>query len=154
MTRRNHQTGEGKVDYTFAQYWSPTLAPWERHAFPPQGTMGLIRFYNFDIASAALKHGHITGFAWLGEMALKESVRQNGDPVYVIGAHSNTGDRTFNLNLSRSRAESVARFLAGRGIPAEKMNVLAGRTLSRDSRGELERWRAVTVMFTAFKFSP
>ena len=41
-------TGEDKVDYSFEYYRSPALAPWEKKIFPPAGTMGIIRFYNFD----------------------------------------------------------------------------------------------------------
>ena len=68
-------TGEGKVDYSFEYYWSPAISPWEKQVFPPAGTMGIIRFYNFDIDSAVIKNGHVVGFTWLGQMALQESVR-------------------------------------------------------------------------------
>jgi len=46
MRRR---TGEGKVDYVFEYFWTPSLTPWEKTIFKPEGTMGIIRFYNFDI---------------------------------------------------------------------------------------------------------
>jgi coenzyme F420-reducing hydrogenase delta subunit len=143
------QTGEGKVDYAFEYFWSPTVAPWEKQYFLPKGTMGIIRFYNFDIDSAVVKNGHIAGFSWLGQPLLKSALEQNDDPIFVIGAHSNTGDKKYNFRLSEARAASIAQLLNNRGISSERMNVMGSTTLNRDSRGEKERWRAVSVMFTA-----
>jgi len=48
MRRR---TGEGKVDYVFEYFWTPYLTQYEKTVFKPEGTMGIIRFYNFDIDS-------------------------------------------------------------------------------------------------------
>lgn len=145
----SHQTGEGKVDYAFEHFWSPTVTGWEKKIFLPRGTMGIIRFYNFDIGSAVIKQGHITGFKWLGEPILRSAVVQNQDPIFVIGAHSNTGDKKYNFRLSQARAASIAQLLAESGVPTARMDVLGNHTLDRDSRGEKERWRAVSVMFTA-----
>ena len=144
-----HKTGEGKVDYAFQYYWSSVLAPWEKENFPPAGTIGIIRFYNFDIDSALMKPGHRKGYAWFGRMALEDSTRQNNEPIYIIGAHSNTGDKTYNFHLAEARARSVAKFLSEHGIPIERMEIMGSHTLDRDSLGESERWRAVSVMFTA-----
>jgi len=144
-----HKTGEGKVDYAFEYFWSSALSPWEKTVFPPQGTMGIIRFYNFDIDSAEIKPGHRTGYNWLGRMALEDSTQNNNDAIYVIGAHSNTGDKTYNFHLAEARARSVAQLLAHHGVPYERMNIMGSHTLDKDSRGESERWRAVSVMFTA-----
>src|SRR5689334_23201238 len=110
-----HYTGEGKVDYSFEYYWSPSLSPWEKNVFPPRGTMGIIRFYNFDIDSADLKPGHRKGYNWLGRMALEDSAQQNNETIYIIGAHSNTGDKTYNFHLAEARAKSVASLLAEQG---------------------------------------
>ena len=148
-----HRTGEGKVDYSFEYYWSPTLSPWEKKVFPPAGTMGIIRFYNFDIDSAVVKHGHVVGFTWLGMWALQSSVRENNDTVFVIGSHSNTGDSRYNFKLSEARAHSVAELLVQHGIPYSRLDVMGSATTDRDSRGEKERFRAVSVMFTAYKAS-
>jgi outer membrane protein OmpA-like peptidoglycan-associated protein len=142
-------TGEGKVDYSFEYYWSSALTPWERKVFPPAGTMGLIRFYNFDIESAVIKPGHVVGFTWLGQMALQESLKQNNDPIFVIGSHSNTGNKKHNFQLAEARAASVANLLAEHGIDYSRMDIMGSTTLDRDSKGEVERWRAVSVMFTA-----
>ena len=145
----SRQTGEGKVDYAFEHFWSSNVAPWEKRIFLPKGTMGIIRFYNFDIGSAIVKHGHLTGFKWLGEPILQSAIQQNSDTIFVIGAHSNTGDKKYNFRLSEARAASIAQLLAESGIPSARMDVLGNATLDRDSRGEKERWRAVSVMFTA-----
>jgi len=112
-------------------------------------TLGIIRFYNFDIDSAEVKPEHITGFMWLGKMALEESVRNNNDSIFVIGAHSSTGDKKYNFKLAEARAYSVAKLLADHAIPYSRMDILGSRTLDQDSKGESERWRAVSVMFTA-----
>ncbi len=144
-----HKTGEGKVDYLFQYFWSSLLASWEKEHFPPAGTMGIIRFFNFDIDSAELKPGHRNGYNWLGKMALEDSASRNSDDIWVIGAHSNTGDKTYNFHLAEARARAVAGLLAEQGIPYDRMNVIGSHTLDRDSRGESERWRAVSVMFTA-----
>lgn len=148
VTLMRHKTGEGKVDYDFQYFWSSLLAPWEKNVFPPRGTTGIIRFYNFDIDSFDLKYGHRTGYNWLGKMALEQSVNQNNDDIYVIGAHSNTGDKTYNFHLAEARARAVARMLSEYGIPYERMDIMGSHTLDRDERGESERWRAVSVMFT------
>ena len=145
----SRQTGEGKVDYAFEHFWSPTVTGWEKKYFLPAGTMGIIRFYNFDIGSAVVKHGHLTGYKWLGEPILQSAVQQNNDTIFVIGAHSNTGDRKYNFRLSEARAVSIAQLLGESGVPSARMDVLGSATLDRDSRGEKERWRAVSVMFTA-----
>ena len=147
----NRYTGEGKVDYRFEYYWSSFLAPWEKKFFPPAGTMGIIRFHNFDIDSAVIKHGHIVGFTWLGQMALQDSIKQNDDPIFVIGSHSNTGTKKHNFQLAEARAASVAYFLEKQGIDYSRLSIMGSQTLNRDSKGELERWRSVSVMFTANK---
>lgn len=144
-------TGEGKVDYDFWTTWSSTLAPWERRQFPPESTIGIIRFYNFDIASAVVKHGHVVGYTWLGKPLLEASM-ENGKEILVIGAHSNTGNRQFNSDLAKARAASVAEFLENEGIPSNSMSILGSKTLDRDSKGELEKWRAVSVMFHAYEW--
>ncbi|GEM_PF-1961941 len=146
MRRR---TGEGKVDYVFQYFWASNLTPWERTVFKPEGTMGIIRFYNFDIDSPEVKPGHTTGFMWLGKMALDNSISQNNDTIFVIGAHSNTGDKKYNFKLAETRAHAVARLLSDHGIPYPRMDILGSATHNSDSRGESERWRAVSVMFTA-----
>jgi outer membrane protein OmpA-like peptidoglycan-associated protein len=148
--KMRHKTGPGKVDYSFENFWSSVLAPWERNLFSPAGTLGIIRFYNFDIDSAEIKPGHQTGFDWLGEMALKNAVMETNDEILVIGAHSNTGNRKYNFQLARARAISVGQFLITRGIPFGRMSVFGSQTLDQDSRGEQERWRAVSVIFKAF----
>ena len=145
----NRATGEGKVDYDFGYFWSSGLSPWEKQYFPPAGTMGIIRLYNFDVGSAVVKHGHIVGLTWLGLPLLQQSVRENNDLISIIGVHSNTGDRKFNFELAKARAASVAGMLVDHGIPQERMDVIGGHTLDRDSKGEVERWRAVSILFTA-----
>ncbi len=146
-------TGEGKVDYDFWSYWDSALAPWEKEYFPPGGTMGIIRFYNFDVASAVVKHGHVVGYTWLGKPLLEASMENNKE-ILVIGAHSNTGNRKFNHDLAIGRAASVAEFLGSEGIPFDRMSIIGSKTLDRDSRGESEKWRAVSVLFTAHVTPP
>ncbi len=149
----HRSTGEGKVDYAFEYFWSPAITSWEKQIFLPRGTMGIIRFYNFDIGSAVVKHGHVVGLTWLGLPILQASVQDNDDLIFVIGAHSNTGDRKYNFQLSEARAASIAGLLSDQGIPPARMDILGSNTLDRDSQGEAERWRAVSVMFTA-KINP
>jgi outer membrane protein OmpA-like peptidoglycan-associated protein len=146
-----HYTGEGKVDYTFEHIWNSGLAPWERKMFPPSGTMGIIRFYNFDIDSYQIKPGHISGYGWLGEMALNESINRTDDEILIIGAHSNTGDKAYNYQLAIMRARTVAQFLCSRRVPLSRMSVIGSKTLDRDSKGESERWRAASVVFKAYR---
>ena len=71
--------------------------------------------------------------------------------VRVSGHTDSTGPRDFNMRLSQERAESVMRYLAGRGVAADRMVALgygpdrpvadnrtaAGRAMNR--RVELER---------------
>lgn len=142
---------EGKVDYFFKSFWDSYIAPWEKNHIPSKGTFGVIRFYNFDKNSAILKPGHISGFNWLGKLALDTSLQENDDEVLVIGSHSNTGDRNYNYQLSIRRAESVSRFLSTNGVPFSRMSILGSRINDRDSKGEQERFRAVSVIFTAYR---
>ena len=71
-----------------------------------------------------------------------------------ISIHSNTGTKKHNFQLAEARAASVAGCLAEQGIEYSRLNVMGSQTLNQDSKGEVERWRAVSVMFTANSNSP
>ena len=49
--------------------------------------------------------------------------RQSSD-ISVVGHADRTGSESFNLKLSRERAESVRRLLTDAGIPAEHLDIL------------------------------
>lgn len=44
--------------------------------------------------------------------------------ITLIGHTDSVGDYNYNMNLSRQRAESVANYLVGRGVPSYRINVV------------------------------
>ncbi len=69
--------------------------------------------------------------------------------VELVGHTDSTGDETYNLWLSQWRAQSVAKYISDKGIPASRINIAyKGETLpkeSNDTRAGREKNRRVEL---------
>ncbi|WP_244816953.1 OmpA family protein [Caballeronia sp. Lep1P3] len=71
----------------------------------------------FDTDEAEIRHGSLPALDRAATV-LKRSMR----PVLIEGHTDNDGPLAYNQSLSKARAESVARALIARGVPAERLS--------------------------------
>jgi len=85
--------------------------------FEPETTVLVLEGVNFETGSATLTTGARTV---LDRVA--QSLVGNPEIRIEVGGHTdNTGSRAFNLTLSQQRAESVAAYLALRGVASSRI---------------------------------
>jgi OOP family OmpA-OmpF porin len=85
--------------------------------FEPQTTVLVLEGVNFETGSSVLTPG---ARDVLDRVA--ESLIRSPDIRVEVGGHTDsTGSRAFNLTLSQQRAESVAAYLALRGVASSRM---------------------------------
>ena len=92
---------------------------------------------SFDYDSAALKPAFTSTLEKLGNVINK----YDRTIVHTIGHTDSTGSEQYNQNLSEQRANSVTNFLAGRGVPYERLRTEGMGELAPRATNETEAGR-------------
>lgn len=88
--------------------------------FDEEGTPLVLEGVTFETSSATLTSGST---AVLDRVA--ESLRANPEErVRVVGHTDNTGSRSYNVELSRERAQAVADYLVSQGVNADQLEAV------------------------------
>lgn len=75
----------------------------------------------FDFDSAKLKPGMESA---LSDVAAEVNATAGTESLSIVGHTDSTGPADYNQGLSERRAQAVADFLAGQGVPASAMSVM------------------------------
>ena len=86
----------------------------------PDGSVGLIMpgSITFDTNKSNIKSNF---YGTLNKVS-KTLAEDNKSVILVTGYTDNTGNDSINIPLSQARAQSVANYLAGQGIPSNRIN--------------------------------
>ncbi len=86
----------------------------------PDGSVGLVMpgSITFDTNKSNIKPNF---YGTLNKVA-QTLAEDNRSVILVTGYTDNTGNDSINIPLSQSRAQSVANYLAGQGIPSGRIN--------------------------------
>jgi outer membrane protein OmpA-like peptidoglycan-associated protein len=104
---------------------------------------------NFDIDSAALKPEHVD---WLHTDLAPFLLKNPEYAIRIEGFTSRTGDALYNRELSRRRAEGVAKRLAVEGVNSNRWVIVShGESQSKSKLEEDSQERAVLVTIRSHK---
>lgn len=111
------------------------------------------RLFNFDVNKAELKKEHQEWLLKEVQTSLMTGAMPRPATIGIIGMASRTYKAEYNLNLSKSRAESVLKFLRSLGSRVKfnvEIDVGVGETAAamagQKDDVEDEYWRAVTLL--------
>jgi hypothetical protein len=108
-----------------------------------RGNVVEYRLWDYDVDAPMPKPEHETVLA----QTIAEEILRGDGPVAVVGHASRTGSDGHNRDLSLQRAEAVRDFLFNRGVPAERMVVMAyGESARLPDHTENDRERAVRLI--------
>ena len=86
----------------------------------PDGSVGLIMPGNitFDTNKSTIKPNFYTTLNKVAQTLTED----NKSAILVTGYTDSTGNDSINIPLSQARAQAVANYLAGRGVPRTRIN--------------------------------